>query len=269
MSELTDTVNVHSLRALKARGEKFACLTAYDASFARVLDRAGIDVILVGDSLGMVIQGHDTTVPVTVSDIAYHCRAAARGKSRALLMADLPFMSYTSERSALDNCARLMQEGLAEIIKVEVGVEQTSIVTALARNGVPVCAHIGLTPQFFHKIGGFKVQGRDAEQAGIIIDQARALEQAGADNLLLECVPATLGQSITRAVEIPVIGIGAGPHVDGQILVLHDILGVTARRPPRFCRNFLSGAAGVAEAVDGYARAVKSGEFPNPSEVYR
>ena len=258
----TDAVNVQTLRTCKANGEKFACLTAYDATFARLLDAAGIDVILVGDSLGMVVQGHATTVPVTVDDVAYHCRAAARGKSRALLMADLPFMSYTTEQVALHNCARLMREGMAEIIKIEVGPDQTSIVEALADNGVPVCAHIGLTPQFFHKLGGFKVQGRDAEHARALVEQARALESAGADNLLVEAVPAAVGDSICDAVSIPVIGIGAGSAPDGQILVLHDILGVSPRRLPRFCREFLSGAGSVSGAVEAFVEAVKSGQFP-------
>ncbi|MEL6199666.1 MAG: 3-methyl-2-oxobutanoate hydroxymethyltransferase, partial [Pseudomonadota bacterium] len=231
-------INVASLAKMKAEGVPIACITAYDASFAAVVDRAGIDVVLVGDSLGMVIQGHDTTVPVTVDDIVYHSKAVARGLTHAFLMADMPFMSYTSPEQALDNAVRLMQEGGAMMIKLEGGEGQIEIVEHLARHDIPVCAHIGLKPQSVHKIGGFKVQGRDPEQAQRMVEAAKRLEAVGADIVLLECVPNELGAAITDAVHVPVIGIGAGPDVDGQILVLYDVLGITLGRVPRFVRNY-------------------------------
>ena len=261
-------VTVPALQKMKAAGEKLACLTAYDATFAQALDAAGVEVILVGDSLGMVVQGHDTTIPVTMDDMVYHCRSVARGRSRALLMADLPFMSYSTHDEALRNSARLMQEGFAQMVKVEVSEEQTPIIEALASNGVPVCAHIGLTPQFVHKIGGFKVQGRGREQADRIVKHAQALAAAGADLVLLECVPMALGKRVTEALAVPVIGIGAGPDPDGQILVLHDILGITPRTAPKFVRDFLAGSHSIQAAVEAYVGAVKSGSFPGPEQGY-
>ena len=261
-------VTAARLRDMKSRGEKIACLTAYDATFARIMGDAGIDVILVGDSLGMVIQGHDTTVPVHMNDMIYHCRSVARARTRALLMADLPFMSYTTVEEGLRNSARLMQEGLAECIKLEVTREQTPIVAALSENGVPVCAHFGLTPQTVHKIGGFRVQGRDRSQAMGLVAQARELEQAGADILLVECVPGEVGRSITEAVDAPVIGIGAGDATDGQILVLHDILGVSSGKRPKFSKDFLAGSASVSEAVRAFIEDVQSGRYPGPEHIY-
>ena len=254
---------------MKSEGEKIACLTAYDATFARLLDDAGIDVILVGDSLGMVIQGHDTTVPVRMEDMIYHCRSVARARGRSLLMADLPFMSYATTEDALGNSARLMQEGLAECVKLELAREQTPLVAALSGNGIPVCAHFGLTPQTVHKLGGFRVQGRDRSQASALVEQASELEEAGADILLVECVPGEVGRTITEAVDIPVIGIGAGRATDGQILVLYDVLGVSPGKRPKFAKDFLSGASSAREAVRAFVEAVKEGSYPGPGHIYR
>ena len=261
-------VNVSTLRDMKAAGEPIACLTAYDASFAQLVDLAGIDVVLVGDSLGMVIQGHDTTVPVTVADVVYHTRAVARGLRRAFLVADMPFMSYANPAQALDNAVRLMQEGGAMMIKLEGGEGQVEIVEHLARHDIPVCAHLGLKPQSVHKIGGFRVQGREREQADQMIRAARRLQEAGSDIVLLECIPNEVGAAITDALEVPVIGIGAGPGVDGQILVLYDILGITQGRVPRFVRNFQEGAGSPLAACEAFVRAVKDRSYPAPEHCF-
>jgi 3-methyl-2-oxobutanoate hydroxymethyltransferase len=255
-------VNVSTLRQMKQDAEPIACLTAYDASFAQLVDMAGTDLVLVGDSLGMVVQGHETTVPVTVDDIVYHSRIVARGLRRAFLMADMPFMSYTTPAQALDNAVRLMQEGGAMMVKLEGGEGQIAIVEYLARHDIPVCAHLGLRPQSVHKIGGFKVQGRDNVVAKKMAADARALQAAGADLVLLECVPNEVGRSITESLEVPVIGIGAGPHVDGQILVLYDILGITQGRTPRFVKNFMAGRESVLAAAEAYVAAVKDRSYP-------
>ena len=255
-------VNVGTLRDMKLAREPIACLTAYDASFAQLVDIAGADVVLVGDSLGMVIQGLDTTVPVTVDEMVYHSRCVARGLHHAFLMVDMPFMSYTTAEQALVNAVRLMQEGGAMMIKLEVGRGQVAIVEHLASQDIPVCAHLGLKPQSVHKLGGFKVQGREQEAAERMLDDARALERAGADTLLLECVPTALGAAIRDAVQIPVIGIGAGPGVDGQILVLYDVLGITQGRMPRFAKNYMTGRDSPLEALRAYVRAVKDRSYP-------
>lgn len=261
-------ITLTDLGKMRSSGEKIACLTAYDASFAATEDAAGVDLVLVGDSLGMVIHGLDTTVPVTVDDIVYHCRATARGLQRAFLMADMPFMSYATRDRALDNASRLMQEGGAKMIKLEGGEIEADIVRYLTERGIPVCGHIGLQPQLVHKLGGFRVQGRQAESAEAMKQDAIALEQAGADLLLLECVPASLGAEITASVSVPVIGIGAGPDVDGQILVLYDILDITQGRKPRFVRNFMDGAADIQAAIAAYVQAVKSGEYPAAEHLF-
>jgi 3-methyl-2-oxobutanoate hydroxymethyltransferase len=255
-------VNVSILRDMRQARDAIACLTAYDASFAQLADMAGADVVLVGDSLGMVIQGHDTTVPVTVDDVIYHTRIVARGLQRAFLMADMPFMSYATPVQALDNAVRLMQEGGAMMVKLEGGQGQVVVVEYLARHDIPVCAHLGLKPQSVHKIGGFRVQGRAEEAAKRMIDDARALEAAGADIVLLECVPNEVSRAIHDAVQVPVIGIGAGPHVDGQILVLYDVLGITQGRMPRFVKNFMVGLDSPLEALRAYVRAVKDRSYP-------
>ncbi len=262
-------VTLATLARMKADGEKIASLTCYDASFAVLLDAADVDVVLVGDSLGMVIQGHDTTVPVTMDQIVYHSATVARGLHRPFQITDLPFMSYPSREVALANSVRLMQEGGAQMVKLESGGKQTEIVEFLSGHDIAVCAHVGLKPQSVHKTGGFRVQGREQDTAQRLLNEAKQLEAAGADLVLLECIPAPLGKMITEALEVPVIGIGAGPDTDGQILVLYDMLDITTGRKPRFVRNFLEGAAhNNLEAVQAYVRAVKSGEYPAPEHCF-
>ena len=261
-------VNVSTLRKMKEEGEPIACLTAYDASYAVLVDAAGVDLVLVGDSLGMVIQGHDTTVPVTVNDVVYHSRAVARGLRRAFLVADMPFMSYANPDQALENSVRMMQEGGAMMIKLEGGEGQVEIVEHLARHDIPVCAHLGLRPQSVHKIGGFRVQGRDSEKAEEMIRAAGRLQDAGADIVLLECVPNELGKKIRDSLEVPVIGIGAGPDVDGQILVLYDILDITQGRTPRFVRNFQVEHTSPLAAIQAYVKAVKDHSYPAPEHCF-
>jgi 3-methyl-2-oxobutanoate hydroxymethyltransferase len=261
-------VSVSTLREMKQAREPIACLTAYDASFAELVDLAGTDVVLVGDSLGMVIQGLDTTVPVTVADMVYHSRCVARGLRRAFLIVDMPFMSYTTPAQALDNAVRLMQEGGAKMVKLETGQGQAGVVEHLAKQDIPLCAHLGLKPQSVHKLGGFKVQGREEHAAQEMIAAARELESAGADTLLLECVPNAVGAAIRDAVRVPVIGIGAGPGVDGQILVLYDVLGITQGRMPRFVKNFAKGRDSPLDALRAYVRAVKDRSYPAPEHCF-
>lgn len=261
-------ITVTTLHEMKQRGEKFACLTAYDATFTCVLEQAGVEVILVGDSLGMVIQGHDTTIPVTVDDIAYHTRAVARTRERALIMADMPFMSYASPEQAIETAAYLMQEGGAHMVKLEGGEIQTEIVYELTLRGVPVCAHLGLTPQSIHKLGGYKVQGRDQQMADTLREDAHTLQDAGADLVLLECVPAALAAEITQQLDIPVIGIGAGVDCDAQVLVLQDVLGITPGHRPKFSKDFMSGSSSILDAVTRYVQAVKSGSFPAAEHTF-
>jgi 3-methyl-2-oxobutanoate hydroxymethyltransferase len=262
-------VTLATLARMKADGEKIASLTCYDASFAVLLDAADVDVVLVGDSLGMVIQGHDTTVPVTMDQVVYHSAAVARGLHRPFQIADLPFMSYPSKDLALAHSVRLMQEGGAKMIKLESGGKQTEIVEFLSGHDIAVCAHVGLKPQSVHKTGGFRVQGREQDTATRLLNEARALEAAGADLMLLECIPAALGKAITQALHVPVIGIGAGPDTDGQILVTYDMLDITTGRKPRFVRNFMDGTAhNNLEAVKAYVRAVKQGEYPAPEHCF-
>lgn len=261
-------VNVVSLREMKAKGEKITCLTAYDASFASVLDKAGLDTILVGDSLGMVIQGHDSTVPVTLDDMIYHTRNVSQNVNRSFVIADMPFMTYSSPQQALASAARLMQEGGAQMVKLEGGCRQEETVRKLTEQGIPVCAHIGLQPQLVNKLGGYRVQGRDDAQATAMIEDATVLERAGADLLLIECVPETLAAEITANVEIPVIGIGASARCDGQVLVLQDILGITAGRVPKFAKNFLDGQPSIQAAIEAYNQAVKDGSFPAAEHVF-
>jgi 3-methyl-2-oxobutanoate hydroxymethyltransferase len=261
-------VTLNTLARMRATGEKIACLTAYDASFAALVDAAGTDVVLVGDSLGMVIQGHDTTVPVTMDQMVYHSKAVARGLQRAFLVTDLPFMSYASREAALANSVRLMQEGGARMVKLESGGGQFEIVEFIARHDIAVCAHLGLKPQSVHKTGGFRVQGREQDSAQRMLDDARRLVSAGADMLLLECIPSELGRQITEAVPVPVIGIGAGPDTDGQILVLYDILDITSGRKPRFVRNFMDGQGSAQAACSAYVEAVKNRGYPAPEHCF-
>lgn len=265
-------VQVAELRRMREAGEKIACLTCYDASFALLEDRAGVDLVLVGDSLGMVMQGHPATTSVTVQDIVYHSRCVAPHLKRAFLVADLPFLSYATRDRALDSAQRLMQEGGAKMVKLEGGREQADIVEYLAVRGVPVCAHLGLQPQLIHKMGAFRIQGREQAAAEAMQHDAKVLEQAGADLMVLECIPSSLGRQITESLHIPVIGIGAGPDVSGQILVLQDILNIspqaTIGHKPRFVRNFMQGAADIESAIRAYVQAVKSGEYPAPEHCF-
>lgn len=264
----TKPVTVADLARMKAAGEKIACLTAYDASFAALEDRAGIDAVLVGDSLGMVVQGEQTTVPVTVDDMAYHSRIVAAGLRRPFLITDLPFLSYATKHDALDASRRLMQEGKAQMVKFEGGSLQAETIEHLSMRGVPVCAHMGLQPQLVHKMGGFKIQGREDAAARQMVEDARVLEQAGADMLLLECVPADLGAEITANAGVPVIGIGAGPDADGQILVIYDILGISPGKKPRFVKDFMAETDSLESAVAAYAHAVKSGAYPAAEHAF-
>ena len=265
--KMPSRVTVTSLRKMKQTGEKIAMLTAYDASFARVLDNQGVDIILVGDSLGMVIQGLDTTVPVTMDEMVYHTRAVTQASQRALVIGDLPFMSYTSPEMALLNSARLMQEGRAHMVKLEGGAPQVATVAQLAHHGVPVCAHLGLQPQSVHKLGGYRVQGRDEAVAKQMLADAKALQDAGADLLVLECVPVNVAATISQALNIPVIGIGAGRECDGQVLVLHDMLGISAKAP-KFSQDFIGEGATIPQAVAAYVQAVKANTFPQDQHCF-
>ena len=261
-------VTLSTLARMKEEGRKIASLTCYDASFAVLLDAADVDVVLVGDSLGMVIQGRDTTVPVTMDHMVYHCSIVSRGLHRPFLIGDLPFMSYPSKERALESSVRLMQEGGAQMVKLESGASQLEIVEFLAGHDIAVCAHLGLRPQSVHKTGGFRVQGRQEEAAARMIENAKRLESAGADIVLLECIPAPLGKAVTAALAVPVIGIGAGPDTYGQILVLYDILDITTGRKPRFVRNFMAGAGDTLEAVKRYVEAVRCGAYPAPEHCF-
>lgn len=261
-------ITLSTLNRIREKGDRFACLTAYDACFAGLLNDAGVEVILVGDSLGMVLQGHDNTLPVTMADMVYHVECVKRGNTRAFLMADMPFMSYSSETETLENAAALMRAG-AEMVKLEGGAWLASSTRLLAERGIPVCVHMGLTPQSINRIGGYLVQGRDPVQAENMIKEAVLLQDAGASILLLECVPASLAKRITEALEIPVIGIGAGPDTTGQVLVLHDMLGVSPISP-RFVKNFLAESEnGIPGAIKAYADAVKNGSFPGPEHSFQ
>lgn len=261
-------VNVATLRKMKEAGERFAALTAYDASFAHLLDEAGVALALVGDSLGMVVQGQESTVPVSLEEMIYHTRLVRRGCERAMVVADLPFMSYATVEQAMHSAARLMKEGGAHMVKLEGGAVMVETVRALAQRGVPVCAHLGLLPQSVHKLGGYRVQGRDSETAEAMLADALAMEQAGADLLVLECIPRQLARRISESLSIPVIGIGAGPDTDGQVLVLYDMLGITPGKRPSFSRDFLADTGSVAAAIVAYVRQVRSGTFPADAHAF-
>ncbi|BAW79839.1 3-methyl-2-oxobutanoate hydroxymethyltransferase [Candidatus Nitrosoglobus terrae] len=264
MSRLTLT----KLRSAKQRGEKVAMLTVYDATFAGLLEAANVDVLLVGDSLGMVIQGQESTLPVTMDDMVYHCRNVLRGSRHAFILVDMPFMSYAVPAQAIDNAARLMREGGAQMVKLEGGQMLSETILQLTMRGIPVCAHLGLLPQSVHRVGGYRVQGREERVADQIYEDAVVLQQAGADMLILECIPAHLGRKITKALEIPVISCGAGPYCDGQVLVLYDMLGISLSRLPRFSHNFLEKTDSILNAVQSYVSAVKRGEFPTLEQSY-
>lgn len=261
-------VTVARLAGMKQAREKFTALTAYDASFAALLEAAGVEVVLVGDSLGMVVQGRETTVPVSVDDMVYHAAAVARGCRYPLRMVDMPFMSYATPEQALRSAARLMQEGEAQMLKLEGDAWLADTVRLLARNGVPVCAHLGLLPQSIHKLGGYRVQGRDEPAARQILDDALRLQDAGADLLLVECIAAELGGRLAETLAIPVIGIGAGPDCDAQVLVLHDMLGITPGRRPRFSKDFMAGQGSILGAMRTYVEAVKQRRFPGPEHCF-
>lgn len=262
-------LTLHRLREMRDAGEKIAMLTCYDASFARLLDDAGLDCLLVGDSLGMVVQGRDTTVPVTLDDMAYHVACVVRGNCSAWVIGDLPQGSYhASHAQALASAVTLMQAG-AQMVKLEGGGWTAGTVHFLSERGIPVCGHLGLTPQSVHALGGWRIQGRDEAGAATLLRHARELQDAGAAMLVLELVPATLGEKVTQALDIPVIGIGAGPACSGQVLVLHDMLGLSPGKPARFVRNFMDGAASVPDALRAYVNAVKTGRFPEaPAHTY-
>ncbi len=262
----TTFTTIDTLQQYKLKGEKFSCIAAYDALFARLINQAGIDVILVGDSLGMVIQGNDSTIPVTITDMAYHTHCANNGNNSSLLISDMPFMSYSDTKTAVKSATALMQAG-AHMVKLEGGQWLCETISTLVCGGIPVCAHIGLTPQSVNTLGGYKVQGRSEQQAESLINDAIALEKAGAQIVLMECVPAAVAKKVDAALSIPTIGIGAGSATTGQVLVLHDMLGLNSR-PARFVRNFMQDADSIQEALELYAQAVKSGEFPQTEHTF-
>ena len=260
------SVTINTLNEAKANGEKFAVVAAYDATFGQAIEQAGIGVILVGDSLGMVLQGHDSTLPVTIDDMAYHTACVKRGTNSTFIIADMPFGTYTNPQQALDNAAYLMQSG-AHMVKVEGGEWLLESIEALTQRSIPVCAHLGLTPQSVNVLGGYKIQGRDPDVAQRLLADAKAVEAAGASLLVLECIPTDLATTITENLSIPVIGIGAGPHTDAQVLVLHDLLGLGEHRP-KFVQNFMSDTNSIQTALSAYNDAVKSGEFPKPEHSF-
>ena len=261
-------VTISTLNRMKRAGEKIAVLTSYDASLTILAERAGMDALLVGDSLGMVVQGHESTLPVTVDDMVYHTANVMRVRERAMVIADMPFMSHGTPEQALQTAGRLMKRGGAHMVKLEGGAAQLETVRHLSARAVPVCAHLGLLPQSIHQLGGYRVQGRDEQSAQGILDDARALQQAGARLLVLECVPRSLAAEVTSALDIPVIGIGAGPDCDGQVLVAYDMLGITPGKAPGFSADFVAGAGSVPAALEAYVRAVREGRFPAEEHWY-
>jgi 3-methyl-2-oxobutanoate hydroxymethyltransferase len=258
---------VSTLAKMKRNGEKIATVTAYDASFAKIFDAAGIHAMLIGDSLGMVLQGHDSTIPVTIEQIAYHTRCVRAGTEDALIIADMPFMSYTSKEQTYQNAAQLMQAG-ANMVKLEGDEWLIETIQGLTQRGVPVCAHLGLTPQSVNVFGGFKVQGRNEDKANAMVEHAQKLARAGAQLLVLECIPANLAKRITDAIDIPTIGIGAGADTDGQILVMHDLIGISAGYIPKFSKNYLSVTGTIEGAIAKYIEEVQQREFPAAEQVF-
>ncbi len=255
-------ITISTLNRMKAAGEKIAVMTSYDASFTQQIEQAGMDVILVGDSLGMVVQGHESTLPVTVDDMVYHTANVMRVSRHAMVIADMPFMSHGTPEQALNTAGRLMKEGGAHMVKIEGGAPQVDTVRHLTARAVPVCGHLGLLPQSIHQLGGYRVQGREEHAGERILNDAVALRDAEAQMLVLECVPSVLAEEITRALDIPVIGIGAGAETDGQVLVLYDMLGITPEGTPSFVHDFLADAGNVPGALAAYVKAVKEGSFP-------
>jgi 3-methyl-2-oxobutanoate hydroxymethyltransferase len=260
-------VTISTLDKMKAAGEKFVCITAYDATFARLVSDAGAETILVGDSLGMVLQGHDSTIPVTVEHMAYHTDCVCRAAPDSLVIADMPFMSYTTPEQTMVNATELMQAG-AQMVKMEGGTWLSDSISMLVKRGIPVCAHLGLTPQSVNQFGGFKVQGRTPKEAKSILADAVEIQDAGASLLVLECIPAHLAADISAKLDIPVIGIGAGAGTDAQVLVLHDLLGLSAHTA-RFVENFMAGQATIQGALKAFVDAVKSGAYPREEHTYR
>ena len=256
------------LQRLKRENAKIVCVTAYDASLAARADEAGIDLVLVGDSLGMVVQGHASTLPVTMDAMAYHVACVARGLSRAFLVADMPFMSYRDVPTAMSNATRLIAESGAAMVKLEGAGYVLDVIRALTRHAIPVCAHLGLTPQSVHKFGGYRVQGKTKDAAAQLIADAHAVAESGADLLVLECVPAALARRITAEIPIPTIGIGAGADCDGQVLVIYDMLGITPGKRPKFSKDFLAGRGSVGDAIRAYADEVRNGKFPAPEHAF-
>ena len=265
MSRLT----IDAMMKMKSQGEKIAVLTAYDASFAHMLDENGVDAFIVGDSLGMVIQGHDSTLPVTMDDMVYHSANVVRGSQRSYVIVDLPYQSYVTPAMTLQNAQRLIDEGGAQMVKLEGGQSQIENVAMLVENNIPVCGHLGLEPQSVTGPDGYKVQGRDVASAAKILDDALTLQQAGIQMLVLECIPASLGEQITRQLQIPVIGIGAGVDCDGQVLVTYDMLGISRGHKPKFVKNFLSGQSNIDAAIRAYVDAVKQADYPAPEQTYQ
>jgi 3-methyl-2-oxobutanoate hydroxymethyltransferase len=259
-------VTVPDFLSARSRGAKLAVLTAYDYTTARLLDAAGVDALLVGDSMGMVIQGREHSLAVSLDEVIYHARCVTRGVKRALVIADLPFMTYQlSPQQALENAGRLVKEGDVRAVKLEGGVRSAAAIAAIAAADIPVVGHIGLTPQSVHRLGGFRVQRDEAR----ILDDAKAVEQAGAFAVVLECVPSALAQRVTEALSIPTIGIGAGPHCDGQVIVVHDLLGLTTDLRPKFVKRYAELGAAVSQAVRAYCEEVRGGKFPGPEHGFR
>jgi 3-methyl-2-oxobutanoate hydroxymethyltransferase len=262
-------VSIHDLRTLKERGERFAMVTAYDYLSAQVLDEAGVPVLLVGDSLGMVVLGYDSTVPVTMEEMLHHTAAVRRGASRALVVGDMPFMSYQlSTEEGMRNAGRFLKEAGAHAVKLEGAGPVVELTARLTSTGIPVMAHLGLTPQRVNQIGGFKVQAKDDAAAERLLAEARELEDAGAFALVLECVPAEVGTTVSQALSIPTIGIGAGPGTDAQVLVYHDLLGLTAGRLPRFVKGYADLRGEITDAVKAFSAEVASGDYPGPEHTY-
>lgn len=263
-------INLCQLQKMRAVGEKICMLTSYDASFSRLMDAAGVDIILVGDSLGTVVQGHESTVPVTVEDMIYHCRHVLRGSQQAFVLVDMPFMSYATPQQAAQNAARLMTSGGAQMVKLEGGgvvTEQT--VRELTERGIPVCGHLGLLPQSEHRLSGYQAQQWEKEAVSRLLKDAQGLQQAGAEMIVLACVPASVATQITKAVQIPVIGFGAGRGCDGQVLILYDMLGISPGKTQQFNHDFLADTDNIPAAISAYVAAVKSGDFPQPQHEYQ
>lgn len=256
-------LTIQDIITMKKNGERISMLTAYDASFAGLIDAAGIDMVLVGDSLGMVLLGYNSTIPVTMEEMLHHCRAAGRGVKRAVLVGDMPFMSYqVSQNEAINNAGRFLKEAGCDAVKLEGGTEMCDTVKAIVKAGIPLMGHIGLTPQTASQLGGYRVQGRDADSARRLLQSARDLEAAGVFAIVLECIPAQLSEAITRMVSIPTIGIGAGKHCDGQVLVTHDMVGMFEKFNPSFVKQFAKLAPQIKDAVADYNKEVKNGSFP-------